>query len=169
MTDIQPVYFKAMLENGLTRYERPGWYLPKGSRPGKWMPKIATLELCASGYHVCTVDQLREWIAPAIYVVEVRVEHVEDRSKSAWQQARLVRRVEGWGMDQMVEWAKRCAGHVAHLRNATYAVNAVTYAAYATYAAASNAAKAAATTSAEKQWQTDLLKTMLNLTESDTE
>ena len=187
-TDSPPtIYYKGMLENGLTLHEHPGWFLPRGSRPGKWMPKIQTVELCSSGYHVCTIDQLREWIAPAVYVVEVRGMMVKDGRKSAWQQARLVRRVEGWGMDQMVEWAKACADHVAHLRD-TSAYASASYTSYATYAATSaayfatsaayfatsaayfadNASYAAAYASyaaayAERRWQTDLLKTMLDI------
>jgi hypothetical protein len=169
------VYYKGMLEDGLTKYGRPGWHLPKGSRPGKWMPKVE-VRMCDSGYHVCTIDQLRTWIAPAIYVVEVRGDHVEDMSKSAWAQARLVRRIEGWGIAEMVEWAQRCAGHVNNLKNAfyaaTYASGAAAYASSAPTAAASYAASAAtaaaSAATAECQWQTGLLISMLQIERGST-
>lgn len=181
--------YKGMLENGLTRYQRPGWGLPTGRRPGLWMPKV-TPKLCISGYHACTLEQLPEWIAPAIYVVEVRGENVADHNKSAWEQARLVRRIDGWGMAEMVEWAKKCA---AHIGSAAYAADAATYAAaarvaaarvatyaadtyaadaatYATYAASAARAAAAvayaasrAADAAEQAWQVNLLREMLGV------
>ncbi len=155
--------YKGMLENGHTRYNRAGWSLPIGTRPGKWMPKIDRLVMCESGYHVCTIDQLPMWIAPAIYVVEVRGEKVEDNKKSAWQQARLVRRLGGWGMAEMVEWAETCAGRVAHLRSDANAANARAAAAASASAAAANARAAAAAYAIERQWQVDLLRRMLNI------
>ena len=28
-------------------------YLPRGKRPGKWLPVVEQLEMCNSGYHAC--------------------------------------------------------------------------------------------------------------------
>ncbi len=151
-TEKEPkLYYKGMLEDGRTRYGRSGWNMPKGKRPGVWMPKVKPV-ICSQGYHVCTIDQLRQFISPAIYVVEVRGKNHSDKddTKSVWEQARLIRRIEGWDMDSMLEWAKKCADRphpttyaAAYAADAAcaaaYAADAARAAAYATYAAAHSA------------------------------
>src|SRR5574343_1805475 len=71
-------------------------YLPKGKRPGKWLPKVKP-ELCESGYHYCTnpLDCLSHY-GPDLYDVEVRGTVVTGADKSAAEQMRLVRRVDCW-------------------------------------------------------------------------
>ena len=36
-------------------------YLPKGGKPGKWLPLIETLEECETGYHFCDKKNIVEW------------------------------------------------------------------------------------------------------------
>lgn len=148
------LYFKGMLENGQTRYGRKGWLLPEGRKYGAWMPKVDNIVMCVRGYHVCTLDQLPLWIGPAIYVVEVRGRSIEEKKKSVWSEARLIRRIRGWDMESMVTWAKRCAEHVpSSTYAATYATYTAAYAAtyaatYATHANAKATSAAAKATSA---------------------
>lgn len=51
-------------------------YLPRGSRPGKWLPPVKPV-LCESGYHSCE-DPLGLLVhyGPELYAVEVRGEVV---------------------------------------------------------------------------------------------
>jgi len=162
-------YYKTMMEDGSTIFGRDGWYLPKGKRPGRWMPKV-TPQMCVSGYHVCTLEQLPLWIGPAIYEVEVRGEYLSDNSKAVFEQARLIRRVTGWGMNELVEWAQQCADHVQGSVAAEDAEYAAEYARDVARYAAESAAESArdaryaaesardvARDTAELQWQASLI------------
>ncbi len=46
--------------------------LPKGKRPGKWLPCVDRLEKCESGYHACKPKQILEWLNAEMYEVEFR-------------------------------------------------------------------------------------------------
>jgi hypothetical protein len=74
-------------------YEYP---LPKGKRAGKWTPSVENLSMCSRGYHVCTAEQLPEWLnnGNEIYEAEIRGESREDGSKTVAESVRLVRRLE---------------------------------------------------------------------------
>ena len=90
-------YYKVLYEDGTAFHGGKGsWFLPKGSRPGRWMPKIEHLKPCRSGYHVCEPRDLLEWIGPAIFEVEVRGKTIRAENKTVVQQARLIRRCNGW-------------------------------------------------------------------------
>ena len=90
-------YYKVLNPDGSCFYGGSGeWHLPRGSRPGKWMPKVATLEPCQSGYHVCRLDQLVPWLGPAVFEVEVRGPMVDHGDKLVVGEARLVRRCVAW-------------------------------------------------------------------------
>lgn len=87
-------YFKVLAEdakprnggNQLTVYSRP-----RGKRPGKWMPKVGRVRCCSNGYHVTTLEHLRMWFGPKIWVAEVRgASSTSSPNKSAWEQIRLV-------------------------------------------------------------------------------
>ena len=84
-------------------------YLPKGKRPGKWLPKV-TPELCESGYHYCT-DPLYclSHYGPDLYEVEVRGKVVSGGDKCAAEQMRLVRRVDCWTDENLRLFAVDCA------------------------------------------------------------
>ncbi len=89
--------YKFLNEEGLSTFQDFGWSLPKGKRPGKWMPKIkGELVECARGYHLCRPKDLMEWLAPSLYEVEFFGEMLEAESKVVVREARLVRRVDEW-------------------------------------------------------------------------
>jgi hypothetical protein len=48
------------------------WALPRGDRPGAWMPPLADLVLCQRGYHLCEGEE-RAWQAERLrsYLAEV--------------------------------------------------------------------------------------------------
>ena len=73
------------------------WHLPKGNRPGKWMPAIdGELEPCDNGYHLCRKKHLVKWLNTEIYEAEYRGEILRAHNKVVVREARLVRRVETW-------------------------------------------------------------------------
>ena len=89
------------------------WHRPSGKRPGKWMPAVPDPAACTRGYHLVTLAQLPEWLGPTIYLAEGRgqVDHQDD--KSAWEQARLLRRLP-WDETTARLFAADCAEHVLH-------------------------------------------------------
>ena len=95
------------------------WYLPQGKSPGKWMPPVHDIQLCARGYHLCTLEQLIPFLGPAIYVAEGRGPHVEDESKSAWSEARLLYRTV-WDAKAARLFASDCAEHVLPIYEKRY-------------------------------------------------
>ncbi len=82
--------FKVLDPGGKCRNGGSGsWHLPKGARPGKWMPKVP-VEPCASGYHVCSIVQLLEWLGPEVWIVEVRGKSAKESDKSVHEQGRIL-------------------------------------------------------------------------------
>ena len=80
------------------------WFLPHGSRLGKWMPAIANPVPCRRGYHVCRLDQLLAWLNVRVFEVEIRGGTVGDVNKIVAEQARLIRETA---------WNNRAAHHFA--------------------------------------------------------
>ena len=108
----EQVLFKVLGENGEAFHGGTGsWFLPKGSRPGKWMPKIDNIAACERGYHVVTLAQLPAWLGPTIYEVEVRGDRIDQADKIVVAQARLVRRLD-WSEKSARLFAADCAEHV---------------------------------------------------------
>lgn len=68
------------------------WSLPKGKRPGAWMPAIkGELVPCENGYHLCRgARQLLEWLGPDIYEAEYRGEWISHGNKIVVREVRLV-------------------------------------------------------------------------------
>jgi hypothetical protein len=106
--------YKVLNEDGSARMGTGRWFLPAGKRPGKWMPKVERLIPCQRGYHVATLEQLPNWLGPAIFEVEVRGEQVEGVDKRVVAQARLIRRLP-WSTESAVSFAADCAEHVLHI------------------------------------------------------
>ena len=96
MKDVCTGLFKVLTADGKPAHGGTGgkWKLPTKTEPGAWMPKIAKVWCCSSGYHG-TTDPLRWWTKGAtLYVFEGRGEFDSDGSdKAAWQEARLPQRV----------------------------------------------------------------------------
>jgi hypothetical protein len=105
--------FKWLGENGEPANGGRGkWYLPKGKRPGKWMPKLDDLDPCVRGYHLCRVDDLPHWIAPTLWLVEYRGERIDAEDKVVVAQARLIRQLTGWNTRTARLFAADCAERV---------------------------------------------------------
>ena len=104
-------YYK-VLKNGRSPYASYDYseYLPKDGKPGKWLPKVIKLELCETGYHVTDAEHLINWIdGNQLFEVEVKGKAIEGDDKTAFQQIRLVRQVEGWNDKNLRLFACWCA------------------------------------------------------------
>lgn len=115
-----PIAYKVM--NGAeTIFGRDGWHLPKGARPGKWMPKIeGYLAPCCNGYHLSRPRDLLEWLGPDIYEAEWRGDMIEAGDKIVVREARLIRRLASWDDRAMRLFAADCAERVLPIFEATY-------------------------------------------------
>ena len=87
-------------------------YLPRNGKPGKWLPKIDDLEMCAAGYHVCEKDDFSGWRNEQLYEVKLRGKTIVEDSKTVGQQMRFLSRVDGWNERNLrlaaCEIAKKC-------------------------------------------------------------
>jgi hypothetical protein len=92
------IYYKFLQADNTGEYSGFDYsgYLPKDGKPGKWLPKVESVIMCETGYHVCEKKDLLEWRNENLYIVDVRGEMVESDDKSAFQQMRFVKRVNGW-------------------------------------------------------------------------
>ena len=106
-------YYKVLSKSGAACLGGSGqWHLPKGKRPGKWMPKIADPKCCERGYHLVTRDQLTLWLGPTIWEAEGRGAFEAVPDKTAFEQARLIRKVETWTERTARLFAADCAERV---------------------------------------------------------
>ena len=90
-------------------------YLSKNGRPGKWLPKVDGLELCASGYHGCKDGDILEYPNANIYEIETKGAIQEGDDKFTAQQIRLIRKCEGWNEVTARLFACDCATRVLHI------------------------------------------------------
>jgi len=115
------IYYKVLNDDGTPFHGGIGqWSLPEGDKPGKWMPPIENLELCASGYHVINKNQLIEWIGPTIFEVEVKGKFIHDANKSVFESARLIRKIEAWNDKTARLFAADCAERVLPFYESEY-------------------------------------------------
>jgi len=180
-----PLYvYKVTGPNGEAHIANNGftWPLPRGKRPGKWMPKLdeAELELCQYGYHACKRKHLIEWLNARIFVVEFKGTVIKGDNKVVGAQARLVSEFKTWDDRTARLFACDCAKRVLPIYEKRYpddkrpreAINtarrfangkatkpelaATRAATRAAWDAAGDAARAAAR-DAERDWQTKRL------------
>lgn len=114
--------FKLTGPNGAACHGGTGsWHLPRGKRPGKWMPAIKNPEPCHRGYHVVGIADLLFWAqgVTEAYEVEVRGETVSDYQKVCVEQARLVRKLN-WSDEMLRLFAADCAARVLHIFEARH-------------------------------------------------
>jgi hypothetical protein len=106
--------FKSLDENNHGPYAGFDFtpYLPKNGKPGKWLPKVNDLGLCASGYHGCKDGDILEYLRDNIYEIETRGKVKDGDDKFTAQQIRLVRKCEGWNEVNARLFACDCAAHV---------------------------------------------------------
>ena len=104
------MYYKILGDCGKPHLGGGAWHLPKGNRPGKWMPKIEALSMCNSGYHVTDAAHVIDFLDYGyhVYEVEVRGECLAEANKSCHQQARLLRELQ-WGEREARLFACDCA------------------------------------------------------------
>jgi hypothetical protein len=87
-------------------------YLPKGKRPGKWLPKRDTLKICESGWHGCKDGDIVEYLNAQIFEIEIRGDMKKDGDKFTVQQMRFIRKCKGWNDVTARLFACDCAEHV---------------------------------------------------------
>ena len=72
------------------------WHLPRGTRPGKWMAKVAEVRACHSGYHLIPAKAIFEWMprgSGVLWAAEGRGDQKSDGEKIAFSEARLLKKV----------------------------------------------------------------------------
>ena len=105
-----------VLNGGRSTYQDFVWPLPKGKRPGKWLPKIkGELVACENGYHLCREKDILEWLGPEIYEAEHKGELVDAGPKVVVREARLIRKCDGWNETTARLYVADCAEHVLHI------------------------------------------------------
>lgn len=91
MTDRLPELYKVLAADGSACHGGTGqWYLPRGERPGRWMPPIGW---SLSGYRLVTAEGLLQWLDSAsrrVYRAEVRGEWKQEGEKCCAAEARLL-------------------------------------------------------------------------------
>ncbi len=185
-------FYKVLGETGEAVNGGSGsWHLPKGKRPGKWMPPIeGDLVPCRNGYHLCHKKDLVRWLGPTIWLAEAGGIVVRDDNKVVARLARLIKKFDTWNDRTARLFACDCAEHslviyekchpddprpreavkVARrfaMGKATKEERAAAWAAagdaaLATVGAAAEAAVGAAARAAEQKWQTKRLFDYLN-------
>ena len=113
--------YKVLGDNGQPCNGGAGeWFLPKGNRPGKWMPAIkGPLVPCLHGYHLCRCTDLIKWLGSNIYEAEYRGELVKDNNKVVVREVRLLRRMN-WDDSIARHFACDCAERVLHIYEKEY-------------------------------------------------
>lgn len=118
--DSDTIFYKVTNLDGTPYHGGSGrWHLPKGSKPGKWMPKITPVVACKSGYHLVTIDQLLNWLGPTIWIAEGKGEHLKQKDKHVFSEARLVQMTH-WNKDSARLFAADCAERVLHIFEERY-------------------------------------------------
>lgn len=117
-----PTIYKVLAEDGTACHGGSGkWFLPKGERPGKWMPVIKNIVPCHRGYHLCEGEtDLVAWLGPVIWIAEYRGEQVRDEDKIVVGEARLVSHCGNWNERTAQLFAADCAEDVLHLYERDY-------------------------------------------------
>lgn len=87
----EKLYFKVLNEDMASLYSHKKW-----KKPPLWMPRIKTLTMCESGYHLTDIDHLIEWLGPVIWIAEPDGKIVTDTNKIVCERARLVKRLDTW-------------------------------------------------------------------------
>ena len=106
-------FYKVTKHDGSASMGSGTWHLPKGKRPGEWMPLIVgDLVACQNGYHLCRETDLLDWLGPAIFEAEYRGEVIEADDKIIVREARLLRKCGGWTEATAWLFAADCAEHV---------------------------------------------------------
>jgi hypothetical protein len=112
-------WYKVLGPNGDACHGGSGqWFLPKGKRPGKWMPTLENVQCWRRGYHLVPLHGVMDWLttdAQQIWEAEGRgPSHSDDGNKTAFASARLVRRLQ-WDTTAARLYGADCAARVLHV------------------------------------------------------
>jgi len=116
-------YFKVLAADGSPVNGGQGrWKLPRGKRPGAWMPPVAEPKTCERGYHLTDAAHLALWIKAdaAVYEAEGRGAEDAQADKTAFAEARLLRLVGIADEKALRLFAADCAEHVLPLYEKRY-------------------------------------------------
>ena len=114
-------YYKVLDKNGEACHGGRGkWRLPKGDKPGAWMPTIRRVVACESGYHVCRRADLVKWLGPRIWMVEIDGDVVEESDKVVVARARLLAPILTWNDRTARLFAADCAARVLPIYEKEY-------------------------------------------------
>jgi len=105
-------YYKFLNKNRTSTFQVFQW-----PEIGEWLPAIKGDAVeCEVGYHVFKRENPLNWIAPALYEVEVdgTVEDFSDKSATTGR-IRLARHIENWNDRSALLFATDCAALVLHL------------------------------------------------------
>lgn len=123
--------FKVLNEDGTSCHGGKGrWPLPRGDRPGAALSVRGTLIPCENGLHLCRLDDLLEWLGPAIWLAQVPdgVEEIACPDKVVVRTARLERRLTTWNRRTARLFACDCAEHVLPINPDPRCITAITVA-----------------------------------------
>jgi hypothetical protein len=105
--------YKFLRAGAVGPFSRVGWPQPERGGPGRWV--LATgidPGVCTTGVHACRVRDLPLWIAPELWLVELRGPLVETPAKVVGTAGRLQERVARWDAAAAMDFAAGCARRV---------------------------------------------------------
>lgn len=83
--------FKFLDKNGESPYSHFFWPLPKGDKPGDWLPEIPELIECKAGYHFTDTKNLLAWLQPRAFLFEPAGKVEQYNNKYASTGGRLIK------------------------------------------------------------------------------
>ena len=115
-------YYKVLAADGSACHGGHGkWSLPRGERPGKWMPTIeGNLVPCERGYHILEEADLVHWLGPTLWTVERGKQYIRHLNKGVTERARTLMHVSTWNERTAQLFIADCAEHVLHLFESKY-------------------------------------------------
>ncbi|MBF0214454.1 MAG: hypothetical protein HQM00_13000 [Magnetococcales bacterium] len=100
------VYYKVLGADGLCCHGGAG----RWSIDGSWMPAVyGGLAPCVRGYHLCLGEDLVEWLGPVIWTAEGRGKSFRSEQYHIFQEARVLRTLEGWNSSVARAFSIACA------------------------------------------------------------
>lgn len=96
-TSAAPVWYKVVGPKGQAISGGSGvWKMPKGDKPGDWMPKVDYVHACHSGYHLIPKHGIRSWANPGYQLCIAEGRGIQDDGrhsdgKVAFAEARIIK------------------------------------------------------------------------------
>jgi len=87
---------------------------------GRWRSVRGPLVACENGLHLCTADQLINWLGPVIWEAEAEGETLDAGDKIVARKARVIRRLDTWNERTARLFAADCAEDVLPLFEKRY-------------------------------------------------